>query len=209
MAKRRHNRTISSNDISKVYLVDYENIKKSDFIIPNLCEKDCICIFYSNSCKNISLPVVQELLDLRIHLECSYVAVGTKNALDFQLASYLGYLIGTKNNDNIKYYIVSNDKGFDCICDFWRMKGITVERIYHTDFEEKIEIRMVKDTDIVATLDEIKDVLGEEEMCEEVLTIFNQYKTKQAIYNGMSKLYKDSKKASEVYKKLKPLLQKK
>ena len=28
------------------------------------------------------------------------------------------------------------------------------------------------------------------------------------ICNGMSKLYKDSKKASEVYKKLKPLLQK-
>lgn len=208
MAKR-HSRTISSNDISKVYLVDYENIKKSDFIIPNLCEKDSICIFYSDSCKNISLPLVQELLDLRIHLECCYVAVGTKNALDFQLASYLGYLIGTKNNDNNKYYIVSNDKGFDCICDFWRMKGITVERLYHTDCAEKKEIRMAKDADIIATLDEIKDVLDEEEMREEVLKIFNQYKTKQAICNGLSKLYKDSKKASEVYKKLKPLLQKK
>lgn len=36
---------------------------------------------------------------------------GTKNALDFQPSSYLGYRI-CNGNDSSLYYIVSNDKGF-------------------------------------------------------------------------------------------------
>lgn len=74
-----------------------------------------------------------------------------------------------------------------------------------------VDLTVRTDTDVEAevTIMEIREVLDEEDMCEEVLKIFNQFKTKQAICNGMSKLYKDSKKASEVYKKLRPLLQKK
>lgn len=44
---------------------------------------------------------------------------------------------------------------------------------------------------------------------EQVLAIFNQYKSKQAICNGMAKKFKDSKKTSVIYKKLKPLLKEK
>ncbi len=157
----------------------------------------------------ISLQLVQKLLDLRTRIECSFVAVGTKNALDFQLASHLGYLIGTNGNENTVYYIVSNDKGFDCICDFWRVKGISVERIYHMEPEDESIVQMGISADAEITMAEIREVLDEKDMYEEVLGIFNQFKTKQAICNSMSKLYKDSKKASEVYKKLKPLLQKK
>ncbi len=43
----------------------------------------------------------------------------------------------------------------------------------------------------------------------DIIAIFNQYKTKQAICNGMSKKFKDSKRASAIYKKLKPLLKEK
>lgn len=42
---------------------------------------------------------------------CFKVNVGTKNALDFQSVSYLGYRI-CNGNDSSLYYIVSSDKGF-------------------------------------------------------------------------------------------------
>ena len=49
------------------------------------------------------------------------------NALDFQLSSYFGYLIGT-NVDN-SFIIYSNDTGFDPLIDFWSAYGINVKRI--------------------------------------------------------------------------------
>ena len=58
----------------------------------------------------------------------------------------------------------------------------------------------------LATLDEIKTLIGKDNEPAEVLKIFNQYKTKVAINNGLVKHFKDTKKVSEIYKKLKPLL---
>ena len=58
----------------------------------------------------------------------------------------------------------------------------------------------------LATLDEIKALIGKDNEPAEVLKIFNQYKTKVAINNGLVKHFKDTKKVSEIYKKLKPLL---
>ena len=61
----------------------------------------------------------------------------------------------------------------------------------------------------IATIEEIKKYLSKSDSPEEVLVIFNQYKTKQAICNEMTKKFKDSKRASAIYKKLKPLLKEK
>ena len=52
----------------------------------------------------------------------------------------------------------------------------------------------------MATIDEMKKLLSKDDMPEEVLKIFNQYKTKVAINNGLAKHFKDSKKASAIYK---------
>ena len=57
----------------------------------------------------------------------------------------------------------------------------------------------------IASLEEIRNYLADDEDPEQVLAIFNQYKSKQAICNGMAKKFKDSKKTSVIYKKLKPL----
>lgn len=51
-----------------------------------------------------------------------------KNALDFQLVSYLGYMISKQ--DRQRYVIVSNDSGFDPVVEFWKtFLNIDVERI--------------------------------------------------------------------------------
>lgn len=202
------------------YLVDYENIRADGLKeLGRVKEGDAVILFYSEQCKNISLDIVESMVRLNVQFSCFKVITGTKNALDFQLSSHLGYLIG-KFGENAEYYIVSNDKGFDCLCEYWKKLNKSVKRIVFQKQEPQIKVEAkkvtktsekkskVKESDI-ASIEEIKSLLTDEDEPDEVLKIFNQYKTKQAICNGMAKYFKDSKRVSAIYKKLKPLLKEK
>ena len=202
------------------YLVDYENVK-SDAIkdLKGARKDDAIVLFYSEQCKNISLDVVDRIMSLGMKYTSYKAKVGTKNALDFQLCSHLGYLIG-QGGKNAKYYIVSNDKGYDCLCDYWKELGTSVERIASTAETKPAKTKQqaakqqapkkskVQAADL-ATLEEVSALLEPDDQPAEALQIVNQYKTKLAINNALAKYYKDSKRASAVYKKLKPLLKQK
>lgn len=202
------------------YLVDYENVRADGLRQLELIGNgSVVIIFYSEQCKGISLDIIEDFTRRQVRLSCYKVKTGTKNALDFQLASHLGYLLGKESSASCT--IISDDKGYDCLCDFWReqdrqvdRKGtVTVTRMNEpkqtkTGSEGRKKRSKVQKSDL-ATLEEIKKVLSEGDDPEEVLLIFNQYKSKLAICNGMAKRFKDSKRASEVYKKLRPLLKEK
>lgn len=195
------------------YLVDFENVGTDGIKdVKGVKEGDTMVIFYSENCKNTTLDVLDNIVSLKLKYSSFKVRVGTRNALDFQLTSYLGYLIGQGGAD-ASYHIVSEDKGFEVVAEFWQEQNVAVDCIslkekppvqQPKNAESKQKKSKVQDKDL-ATLGEIKNLIGKSSETEEVLKIFNQYKTKQAICNGMSKYFKDSKKASEVYKKLKPL----
>lgn len=203
------------------YLIDFENVRTDGVKkLDEIKDGDTIAIFYSENCKNITLDVIENLTKFNVRINCFKAKLGTKNALDFQLASYLGYIIGQGGAEE-KYYIVSNDKGYDCICDFWKEQGKPVCRISFAETtKEAVSVPIVQKSSAkkkkskvpasdLATLEEIKKYLSKTDSPEQVLVIFNQYKTKQAICNGMAKEFKDTKKASAIYKKLKPLLKEK
>ena len=57
-----------------------------------------------------------------------------KQALDIQLASYLGYLIGTEPADT-EYYIISKDKGYRNVQSFWPDRRIVLCRNLSPDSE--------------------------------------------------------------------------
>ena len=201
------------------FLVDFENVR-TDVIkdMKGVQEGDAMVVFYSENCKSITLDVLDSIIALKLKYSSFKVKVGTKNALDFQLTSYLGYLIGQSGIDT-NYYIVSDDKGFEVVADFWKEQGISVscislkepvavpkkEATKETKKTEPKKKSKVSSKDL-ATLDEIKALIGKDNEPTEVLKIFNQYKTKVAINNGLVKHFKDTKKVSEIYKKLKPLL---
>jgi flagellar biosynthesis GTPase FlhF len=65
------------------------------------------------------------------------VNTGSKNALDFQLTTHLGYLIGKGEHSGAAYRIVSNDTGFDCVVTYWKDKGIDIARIIDLAGSEK------------------------------------------------------------------------
>lgn len=59
-------------------------------------------------------------------LSCRQYRVMLEDALDFQLCSYLGYLI--RGGSKSSYCILTNDKGFDAAVSFWAEKGIKIYR---------------------------------------------------------------------------------
>lgn len=105
------------------YLVDYENVKADGMYgVDQLGKKDCVCIFYSENASTLTFGLHEKLNQTKGKIVLQKVEVGVKNALDFQLSTYLGYLISENEGKNETYYIVSEDKRS---CDSDRLLGRT------------------------------------------------------------------------------------
>lgn len=102
----------------KSYLVDFENVKSKGLVgIENLTKDDHVVIFYSENSDTISFEMHCSVMRAQASVEYMKVNVGGKNALDFQLSTLLGYMVAQNRNTHI--FIISNDKGFDKLHDFW------------------------------------------------------------------------------------------
>jgi hypothetical protein len=112
------------------YLIDFENVHAAAIANPALCvEGDVVCIYYGASSQDLPLETIHTFFQKRVGLETMPVNTGTKNALDFQLATHLGWLIGSGEHSGASYRIVSNDTGFDCVVAYWKEKGMDIARI--------------------------------------------------------------------------------
>lgn len=102
---------------SNIYLVDYENIGKT-YEVP--CNS-LVCYITSNK-----KMVDKKLSDNELEIHMTHNK--EKNALDFVLDSYLGYLVHQYGR-NVRYHIVSKDKGYDVVAKFWDSRGFKCERL--------------------------------------------------------------------------------
>ncbi len=206
------------------YLIDYENF--SDDMIMN--SKDfangaSVYLFYSDmGGKKISLDAMTKIQGGNRKVQNIKVHSGTKNALDFQLTSYLGYLIA-KAGKKDEFFIVANDKGYDVVARFWHDQGVKVSRIEYKEPEKNTSTRKEKtaakstsakttkvEAKDIATQGEVQKILGKGYNFQAITEIVNQYKTKSSINSALIKFAnKDTKKAGEIYQKLKPLLKEK
>jgi hypothetical protein len=194
-------------------LIDFENVHAAAIANPALCvEGDVVCIYYGASSQDLPLETIHTFFQKRVGLETMPVNTGTKNALDFQLATHLGWLIGSGEHSGASYRIVSNDTGFDCVVAYWKEKGMDIARIPDLSGKEKSPAKakqQPKKTSkgiISTTKAEMLMYLEPDEYEDEVLKIFNGYKTRTSINNYLAKHFRDSQKASAIYKKLKPLM---
>ncbi|MDR0821615.1 MAG: hypothetical protein LBN40_04015 [Oscillospiraceae bacterium] len=102
----------------RIFLIDFENVHSEGIAgVEHLGENDEIVIFYSPNADTLSFELMQKLHISNAKLSYYKIRRGGKNALDFQLSSYLGYLLSTRSKDEI--FIVSKDAGFDFLLDFW------------------------------------------------------------------------------------------
>jgi hypothetical protein len=213
--------------IMKHYFIDYENVHEGglngiDKIEP--CSN--VSILYSENCKAISLDIVEKATKNMIRIG-AYKTVTGKNALDFQLSSLLGYVIGATGRDGDEFFIVSKDTGFDAVVDFWRQHEVQMSRICSLDGKiiaepvKSPETPNKKETEVKtakkkanpnipqATKEELRKYLSEKEYSDEILRVVNSYKTRTAINNGFTQIFKSTSKAGAIYNKIKPLLKEK
>ncbi len=102
-----------------VFLVDYENTHSLSGIA-TLSKDDKVVIFYSQNANSLTFDTHKRIMESPATVEYKYVGTGSQNALDFQLSTYLGYLVSTHKDSDEKIVIVSRDKGFNNIVSFWK-----------------------------------------------------------------------------------------
>lgn len=186
-----------------IFLIDYENVNVDGFNGLSSCtENDYIKIFYTKGAETLTFGLHRRLSESKSKIEYYKVENGSKNALDFQLSSYLGYLISS--NPNEKYYIVSKDKGYEILTNFWqKYKNLNCQIYLVSDLSlknEQEEKNKLKQSIKGALLD-----TNYSDLTNDIFVLIEKYKTKQGIYNTLVKNY-EQKKGSEIYKKIKPLL---
>ncbi len=292
------------------YLIDFENVKSRGMEgVDLLTEEDTVCIFYSDNADSMTFDLHQKLNETKAKIIYHKVAVGTKNALDFQLATYLGYLICEQQKEDIhpNYFIVTKDNGFYSLMVYWKAEGVPVRIIRNLlwgknqaeeqnltvdeSIEELASEVIEQETDGIFTeavltqepeVDEaqpwieieteetenpsiveettknseeiqipepaekpvkkpakkknsstrkntgktaekkntekksaeetdeltqaVEKVLSDQAIVPQVVKFIRQYKTKQGINNALNKEFKDSKRTSEIYSAIKPLI---
>ena len=111
------------------YFLDFENANQlGKEVNPDVVRGDEIHVFYSEQNKRISLEFLNEMVQRGVPVLLHKVSAGRKNSLDFQLTTYLGYMIGLQGKKNAHYVIISADTDYDKVIEFWQENGQTVER---------------------------------------------------------------------------------
>lgn len=110
----------------RVFLVDMENVPTLTSL-KKLSHDDKVILFYTDNTPAMKMSTLQTMLDTNAMIRCKHVYTGTRNALDFQLSSYLGHLISLY--PNASFIIISKDTGFDVVRKFWMdEKSIKIKR---------------------------------------------------------------------------------
>lgn len=184
------------------YLVDYENVKTQGLNgVNKLPEGDVVCIFYSENADSLTFGLHRRLNESKANIIFQKVEVGHKNALDFQLSSYLGYLIHENLDKPFSYYVVTKDKGYECLVSYWKKRKVNVSLAVDVAKQSEQSAQ-------VALEQQVAELIIDKTEAASISKIIQQYKTKQGINNALMKMYpsKDNKKASEIYTAIKPLL---
>ena len=183
------------------YLVDYENVHSAGLDgIHKLDDSSTVCIFYTKNANKLAPSLNIGMLESKAKITYIHAEAGAKNALDFQLSSYLGELI-MENGSECKYFIVSKDSGFAALIPFWKERGVEVEIVSdisgnglfsHDDIAQKVVI-----------------LTGEVQLAPMIAGIIRHAKTKTQVNNSLQKLYKGTRKCGQVYRMIKPLIENK
>lgn len=101
-----------------IHFIDFENANSGGLTgVANLSSADSVYVFYSKNQDKVPIDLIEPITSSKANFKFTKVAVGGKNALDLQLSTFLGYLIAT--TDETQYVIISKDKGFNYVIDFW------------------------------------------------------------------------------------------
>lgn len=126
----------SAENNIRYYFVDYENVHQSGLNgIEKLNSYDKVIIFYTANAETLTFTLYEKLIKCKAEIKSYKVQCGGKNALDFQLSSYVGYVLGKKTVSGCN--IISSDKGYEYIISFWKEKNIKIK--ISSDIEKALQ----------------------------------------------------------------------
>ena len=180
-----------------IYLIDFENVHSDGLKGIELLDKKEKCyIFYSEHAGVLTFNKHKRITESKADIFYVEAQVGMKNALDFQLVSYLGYMIREAPDED--YCVISNDKAFELVGRFWQDKSVNV-------FSAVSLEQAKKSGDYNKLHSELEKLIPDREECEFVEKCINELSTKSGINNRIVKKYGTTR-AGEIYKLIKPLL---
>lgn len=193
------------------FLVDYENVNVAGLEgISNLTENDTVIIFYSINADTLTFEMHIKINESKANFKFQKILLKEKNALDFQLCSYLGFLIrdtmideNTKNN----YFIVSNDKGYSILPDYWQNFGVNlqiVSNLFKNEVTNNQPINITINPGDIET--ELNKILEDKNDVPEMLKLISTAKTRTEVNNIFGKKF-GSQKGGEIYRSIKSLLE--
>ena len=123
-------------NVCKTILVDSETVpEKWVNLIDDLEERDAIVVFYAGAKAALPYRSISRLMNNKnadkVYWQGCYEG---RNALEFQLSTGLGSIIerdlrNKQREQELHYYILSQNVGFDLVENYWDQKGVYVRRI--------------------------------------------------------------------------------
>ncbi|MGN1411007.1 MAG: PIN domain-containing protein [Oscillospiraceae bacterium] len=177
------------------FLIDFENVRSNGLKgIEHLKNIDDVCIFYSDYANSITFDIHHSMNKSSANISFFKSTKTGKNALDFQLVSYLGYLIAQKKYKN--YYVITGDRGFESAISFWKdffknnnMSYLNIGRFY--TIKEAIDTKGFPSKTIKDTLPTIPTVETELELrqlkAESVIVDVNSKKVENQFESSLNK----------------------
>ena len=129
---------VDSENVASVWLnlLEWEKVR-----IDN-AEKDStdpfFIVFYTENTPHLTFDDGLRIAEHRGEFAAIKCFTGEKSAsaLDFQLVSLAGYLI--QEYPDAEYRILSNDKGYDPMIEFWKQEGVGITRIATSDIRRPL-----------------------------------------------------------------------
>ncbi|MDO5559458.1 MAG: PIN domain-containing protein [Oscillospiraceae bacterium] len=185
------------------YLVDFENVGSDGLAgIELLDENDSVIIFYSANSNKISMKIHKDICASKANYEYFEISSGGKNALDFQLSTYLGYLISLSSDSTNEYCIVSRDTGYQYVIKFWD------DKIKEIPLNAVLSCRSTVGKPQTPDYGEIYSLLDEtysDQIKDDIAQIFLNCDNKQDFYRKLVAAV-GQKEGSAIYNTLKKLL---
>ena len=181
------------------YLVDYENVHSSGLDgIHKLGADSRVCIFYSRNASHMTSELNMGIKESQAEITYHHAETGAKNALDFQLSSYLGEIIAENVGKPCRYYIVSKDGGFSALIPFWRENGAEVSIIPDISGHATAELEELARR--------IEVLTGDALMAGQIAEIITKCATKVEVNTAIQRLFRNDK-AGEIYRSIRPLIE--
>lgn len=115
-----------------------------------------------------------------------------ENSLDFQLSSYLGYIIHENHDKSVSYYIVTKDKGFACLANYWKRRKVDIDiaadlcgkggESLQDDLQDDLQHGLQDDLKM-----QVEQLLEEKDIADEVAGLIRQCETKLGLNNALMK----------------------